>query len=117
MLTTAHLLTGAAVGKITGNVFLAIPWLFLLHYILDAIPHWNQKPVLGYKESGFNGAVKADLFIKATEPALGLVLTTYLIFTQNQNIILAMVLGAFFGWFPDLLVFYAGNTDLNSRAQ
>ena len=28
MLTTAHLLTGAAVGKITGNVFLAIPWLF-----------------------------------------------------------------------------------------
>ena len=90
---------------------------FLLHYILDAIPHWNQKPVLGYKESGFNGAVKADLFIKATEPALGLVLTTYLIFTQNQNIILAMVLGAFFGWFPDLLVFYAGNTDLNSRAQ
>lgn len=105
MLTTAHLLTGAAIGKLTGNVYLTIPLAFLTHYFLDAIPHHNQKPVKNYKELGFKGADKVDLLIKSSEPLAGLLVTAYLIFGYNQSALATMVLGAFFGWLPDLLVF------------
>lgn len=105
MLTSVHLLTGAAIGKLTGNVYLTIPAAFLFHYILDAIPHYNQKPVLDFKEQGLMGANKIDLAVKALEPALGLALTVYLIFGKNHVAFTAMALGAFFCWLPDLLVY------------
>lgn len=105
MLTSAHLLAGAAIGKLAGNVYLAIPIAFFSHYLLDAVPHYNQKPVINYKELGFKGADKTDLLIKALEPAIGLALTAHLIFGIPQATTLPLYLGAFFGWLPDLLVF------------
>lgn len=105
MLTSTHLLAGAAIGKLTGNVYLAIPIAFFTHYLLDAVPHYNQKPVKNYKELGFKGTDKKDLLIKALEPAVGLALTAFLIFGTGQGAAAPLYLGAFFGWLPDFLVF------------
>lgn len=41
MLSTPHLLVGAAIGQIIPNPALAIPLSFLSHFPLDAVPHWD----------------------------------------------------------------------------
>ena len=50
MLTSIHLVAGAAIGKATGSFWLAIPISVISHYLLDIIPHYNQKPVENYLE-------------------------------------------------------------------
>jgi hypothetical protein len=44
MLGSTHFIAGAATGKLTKNPFLAVAIGFLIHFLMDAIPHWD----LGY---------------------------------------------------------------------
>lgn len=41
MLFTAHALSGGAVGELIGNPFWAFLLGFVIHFILDAIPHYD----------------------------------------------------------------------------
>ncbi len=105
MLTTVHLLTGAAIGKVTGNIYLAAPLAVVSHYALDFIPHYNPKPVKGYLEKGYTGADKLDLVLKALEPAIGLAAGIFLVVANPPELRLPIFIGGLFGWLPDLLVF------------
>ncbi len=114
MVTSVHLLVGAAIGKAIGKVYVAIPVAIISHYLLDAIPHYNPKPVKSFKEKGLRGANKKDLLLKALEPLIGIGLLSYLIyFKNNSNLI--MVTGAFFGWLPELLTFLDWKFNINCR--
>lgn len=104
MLTTAHLLLGAAIGKATNNPVLTIVLAFSTHYILDAIPHYSPKPLENFREYGIRESSKMELFWKSVEPALGIIVTAILIFHFNSAKAVPMVLGSFFGWLPDLMV-------------
>lgn len=105
MLTSVHLVTGAAIGKLTGNLWISIPIALLSHYLLDIIPHYNPKPVKGYQEGGFLKSDKKDLMVKSLEPLMGILVVLYSAFYLNRNIFWIMILSAFFAWLPDLIIF------------
>ena len=42
MLTTAHAVTGATIGVLVPNPWLAIPLAVGSHFVLDSIPHWQE---------------------------------------------------------------------------
>ncbi|HEY4506742.1 MAG TPA: hypothetical protein VJH71_01075 [Candidatus Paceibacterota bacterium] len=105
MLTTVHLLTGAALGKLTGNWLGATVLSYALHHLLDSIPHFNPSPVKGYLEGHIKGADIRDLFLKSLEPVLAIIGTLYLIFWNPSEIRIYMIFGAIFSWLPDLFVF------------
>lgn len=42
MLTTPHATTGIAIGSLTGNPFIVVPLALASHFVLDAIPHWQE---------------------------------------------------------------------------
>ena len=105
MLTTPHLLVGSAIGKATVNIYLTILLAFFTHYIFDAIPHYNPKPVKNYLELGFSGADKKDLAIKSIEPVIGIALTFFILRFSSQNLRWPIAVGAFFAFLPDFLLF------------
>ena len=113
MLTSIHLVTGAAIGKMTGNLWLAIPASIISHYILDTVPHYNQKPVKNYLEKGFLGSNKKDLIIKSIEPLVGIFMVVYSAFYLNPSIAWIMLISAFFSWFPDFLIFLKWKYQIN----
>ncbi len=41
MLSTAHVLVGAALGSVTGDVYLAALAGLLSHHVMDLVPHWD----------------------------------------------------------------------------
>ena len=69
MLTTTHLLAGAVIGKYFQNPILIIILAFVSHYILDFIPHYSIKAVIGFKEGGLRNANKKELIKKGMECA------------------------------------------------
>jgi len=113
MITSTHLFIGAAIGKATGNLFLAIPLAFVSHFLLDAIPHYNPKQVKSYLEKGLRGVDKKDLLLKSIEPLIGISIVGYAIYMQSE-LALVMSLGALFGWLPDLFVFLEWKFNGNS---
>jgi hypothetical protein len=105
MLTTVHILVGAAIGKATGNLSLGIPLSVASHYLLDGVPHYQPKPVQNFKEGGIKGANKLDLLYKAIEPIMGVGLVAYLVFGLNPEIAKIMFWTALVSWLPDFIVF------------
>ena len=68
MLGSTHFITGAATGKLAKNPFFAIIFGFLIHFVMDAIPHWD----LGYLFcSHWTCYVMA-----ASDPILGIIIFT-----------------------------------------
>ena len=112
MITTIHLLTGAAIGKYIQNIWLIIILALISHYVLDFIPHHSPSEVRGYLENGIKGCSIKDLLLKSIEPIFGLILLSYFIFLNKEKAI-PMAIGAFFAWFPDLLVFFSWKFDIN----
>ena len=106
MLTSVHLLTGAAIGKATGNPWIAGVLSFIFHHVLDSIPHYNPRPIKGFMEDGLKGSDRRDLVLKSLEPVLAIIITLYLIALNRSDLRTPMVVGAFFGWLPDLFVFF-----------
>lgn len=106
MLTSVHLITGAGLGAVTGDVYVAAVASFVVHYALDAIPHFSFRPVKSSKKSSWRTVNFKDFVLKSIEPLLGIGFVLYFVSRQtNYDIALAMVSGAIFGFLPDLLVF------------
>lgn len=106
MITTIHLLIGALIGKSFKSIWLIIILALISHYVLDFIPHTSPHEVEDYLKNGVDGANKKDLLLKGIEPLIGLILVGYLIYLNKEKA-LPMAIGAFFAWFPDLIVYFA----------
>jgi len=94
MLSTQHLLVGAAVVKAVPNPVISLPLAFLSHFALDSIPHWDGSP-----KAPFNKKTALGIIL---DYAFGVSLVLF--FTsgfENQGVIL---LGAFLGTLPDFIL-------------
>lgn len=94
MLSTPHLLVGAAIVKTIPNPYISLPLAFLSHFALDSIPHWDGSPKapFGMKTTGW---IIIDYLIGSS---IVLLLTAGL---ENQALI---CLGAFLGTLPDFIL-------------
>lgn len=91
MTITAHAVTGSLVAVATGDVFIGIIAAILSHFIIDMIPHWNQRPRLVDRSY----IVWADLLA-------GMILVVLLSLTIKAPVYLIMA-GAIAGVAPDLM--------------
>lgn len=94
MLLGSHLLTGAAVGEAVGNPFLAFLLGFILHFVIDAIPHFDP--------ADDNKLTFRQILLVAVEGSIGIAILIYcyLNFSSNKAGFLA---GAFGSILPDLM--------------
>lgn len=42
MLSAPHAAAGAAIGALSGNVWIAVPAAVASHFVLDMVPHWQE---------------------------------------------------------------------------
>jgi hypothetical protein len=93
MILTAHIVAGGTVGEAIGNPFIAFFVAILLHFILDAIPHFDD--VRDGKEFNF----KQYLF-SGSDLILSILLLLYL--KPDLSIKSPFLWGAIGGVLPDL---------------
>lgn len=94
MITTVHVISGGLIGESVDNAYLAFLLGIVLHYILDAIPHFDNVLENGkwtWKQWLFTGS--------------DLILTISLIFFLKPEISFSspFLWGAFGGLLPDIL--------------
>lgn len=94
MLSTPHLLVGAAIVKAVPEPLIGLPLAFLSHFVLDTIPHWDGSPKAPFALKTIGGIIVDYAF----GVSLILLLTTGL---TNQYIIW---FGAFLGTAPDFIL-------------
>lgn len=84
MLLTPHTLMGIAVASAIPNPYISVPISFVLHFVGDAIPHWDFFTYT-QKEERRKGwrtiAVMADLIIGV---ALGIGFVLYALWVKND---------------------------------
>ncbi len=96
MLSTPHLLVGAAIVKVVPNPWISLPLAFLSHFALDTIPHWDGSPKAPFGVRTVGGIIVDYVF----GASLVLVLT---IGYHNPSQYL-LWLGAFLGTLPDFIL-------------
>jgi len=97
MLSTPHLLVGAAIAHAVSEPTIALPLAFMSHFVLDATPHWDGSPHAPFSKKVI-GAVVADY-------AFGMTLIYALTLgNSNQPIVLA---GAFLATLPDFIMAFS----------
>lgn len=97
MLSTPHLLVGAAIAHSIPNPAVALPAAFLSHFVLDMTPHWDGSPKAPFSKRVVGGvaidyAFGASLIflISQGDPRQGIVL-----------------LGAFLATLPDFIMAFS----------
>lgn len=63
MTATNHTLTGIIVGLSLHQPYLAIPLSFILHFVLDSLPHFGEDD---HRSTRFKVILAIDMFIAAT---------------------------------------------------
>lgn len=96
MLSTPHLLVGAAIVKVVPNPVLGLPLALISHFVLDSIPHWDGSPKAPYSKKMF-GWIFLDYAFGAS-----LVLVLTLGYPNPEQYWLW--LGAFLGTAPDFIL-------------
>ncbi len=94
MLSTPHLLVGAAIVKIVPDPAIGLPLAFLSHFALDSIPHWDGSP-----KAPFNTKTTVGIIVDYAIGASLVYLAT--VGFENQYFIW---LGAFLGTLPDFIL-------------
>jgi hypothetical protein len=94
MLSTPHLLVGAAIVKVVPEPTISLPLAFLSHFVFDTIPHWDGSP-----KAPFNKKTTAGVVL---DYALGSSLV-YLATVGFDNQYLIW-LGAFLATLPDFIL-------------
>lgn len=96
MLSTVHLLTGAAIGTVVHNPWEIIVISIVLHFLWDSWPHWDPD---------YGTWKKRDWYLVASVDMLvGLSLAVWVV---GGNLNWLVVLGMFFSIFPDILTMIA----------
>jgi len=62
MLSTPHLLVGAAIARSIPNPAISLPAAFFSHFVLDAAPHWDGSPEAPFSKKVIVGASVDYLF-------------------------------------------------------
>jgi hypothetical protein len=94
MLTTPHAAAGIAIGALVGNPYIVVPAALASHFVLDAVPHW-QETLAPYTPTR-KTYVRVPLDIAL---AVGI---TVLATRWQPHYMLAIWLGAVFANVPDL---------------
>lgn len=94
MLLGAHLIVGAVAGEYVNNPFLAFAAGIILHFILDAIPH--------YDTTDEGKITKRQMVLIAIDGIISLVILYYC-FSNLSTHQLSFVTGSFGGILPDIL--------------
>lgn len=94
MLSTPHLLVGAAIIKVVPEPAIGLPLAFFSHFVFDSIPHWDGSPRAPFNTKTTFGIV-VDYLV-----GVSLVYLTTVGF-ENQYLIW---LGAFLATLPDFIL-------------
>ena len=97
MLTTAHAVTGATIGVLVPNPWVAVPLAIGSHFILDRVPHWQETLAPYTPTHKTYVRIPIDL-------TLSLILVT-IVASWHPSAALSVWLGAVFANAPDLDTF------------
>ncbi len=96
MLSTPHLLVGAAIVKVIPNPAISLPLAFLSHFALDSIPHWDGSPKVPFSKKMIGGII--------LDYALGASLVLVLTIGYENPSQYLLWLGAFLATLPDFIL-------------
>ena len=113
MILTTHAITGAAVASLNPTRPISGFFAgFVLHFILDAIPHWEYRihsdsinPEIGSKLV-FDRVFLTDILRIGSDFSLGIILSFVLFYSPES--VFAVLAGALGGVMPDALQFAYG---------
>lgn len=94
MLSTPHLLVGAAIAKAIPNPIISLPAAFASHFLFDALPHWDGSP-----QTPFN---KKFYFLVSLDYLFGLSMVWW--FSKDNPTQIWILLGAFSATLPDFMM-------------
>lgn len=114
MLFTAHAITGATIGMLSGNPVIGFIFGYLSHHVLDSLPHFDQGSFYIDKDKGpvWAGAkyeekkkfkVKRDWIILFIDMALASALSLYILANLKLALWPLYILGAAAGLLPDIM--------------
>lgn len=99
MLSTPHLLVGAAIARSIPNPSIALPAAFFSHFVLDATPHWDGSPSAPFSKKVIGGAA-ADYLFGAS--------LIFLMSTSDPRQIVILA-GAFLATLPDFVLIFSNH--------
>ena len=97
MLSTPHLLVGAAIVKSIPNPAISLPAAFFSHFLLDAVPHWDGSPEAPFSKKIIGGAI-ADYLFGAS---------LIFLLTKGDTGQTLILFGAFLGTLPDFILAFS----------
>jgi len=97
MLATPHMITGAAIGKVTRRLWIALPVAFVSHFALDFIPHLDSHGLFGIKGGG---PTHAEAAMAILDTVVGIALVLWAVGRQPGR--RTMILAALFAAVIDL---------------
>ena len=97
MLSTPHLLVGAAIVHAVPNPAISLPAAFISHFILDAVPHWDGSPQAPFSKKLVSG-VAFDYIFGAS---------LIFLITQGDPRQAIILLGAFLATLPDFIMAFS----------
>ncbi|MFH2086036.1 MAG: hypothetical protein ABII21_04615 [bacterium] len=106
MLSISHAVTGAFIATKVTNPVIAIPLIFLSHYMEDAIPHWDAGTGLGKGVKSPRLALRheyLDLVLAAIFVLLYFPLSSYDPSSLPSHLHDPQIWGAFLGLLPDFI--------------
>ncbi|MEX0621520.1 MAG: hypothetical protein WD187_00800 [Candidatus Woykebacteria bacterium] len=97
MLSTPHLLVGAAIAHSIPEPTIALPVAFASHFVLDATPHWDGSPEAPFSKKVIGGVVVDYIF--------GIALV--FLISQGDPRQAIIILGAFLATLPDFIMAFS----------
>jgi hypothetical protein len=97
MLSTPHLLVGAAIAYSIPEPAVAFPAAFASHFVLDAAPHWDGSPQAPFSKKVVGGVVVDYIFGASL----------IFLITQGDPRQAVAMLGAFLATLPDFIMAFS----------
>lgn len=97
MLSTPHLLVGAAIAHSIPEPTISLPLAFASHFVLDATPHWDGSPEAPFAKKVVGGVIVDYIFG----------VTLIFLISQGDPNQLVVLLGAFLATLPDFIMTFS----------
>jgi len=97
MLSTPHLLVGAAIARSIPEPSIALPAAFFSHFVLDMTPHWDGSPKAPFSKKVVSGVVVDYVFGAAL----------IFLISQGDPRQAIILLGAFLATLPDFIMAFS----------
>lgn len=93
MLLTPHAAVGIAIGSAIPDPKIAIPLAFLSHFVLDAIPHWDDIGI-GFSSKRFSRISRPAFRFVLVDFLLALSLTLFFVYWALPDVGVAAIISA-----------------------